>query len=209
MRQTPAPGDRIRVVRRRWKWLAVVSGVVWVGCAALSERMLFAQDRWTFVRFDEARRQWRACGFQYADGELLLFRYQISFNPGEDVSEARAHVGGGISIWQPDNWPRFHFKDKPWPWLTWGHGSQYIDVDGQTAKRLLEQQGVIVRLWPLLVASTVAPAAYLIARRRERKRNRPGHCRACGYDLRATPDGEEFFERCPECGREVGVVAAG
>ena len=32
---------------------------------------------------------------------------------------------------------------------------------------------------------------WLIARR---KGHEPGHCRRCGYDLRASPD------RCPECG---------
>jgi hypothetical protein len=45
----------------------------------------------------------------------------------------------------------------------------------------------------LVLILSLPPLFYYRARRAQRPA-KPGHCRACGYDLRATP------ERCPECG---------
>jgi hypothetical protein len=50
--------------------------------------------------------------------------------------------------------------------------------------------------WALSLVASVLPAAWIV-RFQASRRIPPGHCRACGYDLRASPD------RCPECGRTV------
>jgi hypothetical protein len=53
----------------------------------------------------------------------------------------------------------------------------------------------------LFAALPLARGALFVRRRR---RIREGHCKICGYDLRATPD------RCPECGHvPAGVTRAG
>lgn len=53
--------------------------------------------------------------------------------------------------------------------------------------------GFVVPYWSV-AAATLLPALPLARSKLRRRRFRPGLCRACGYDLRATPG------RCPECG---------
>ena len=52
----------------------------------------------------------------------------------------------------------------------------------------------------VLIASVVVGVLGRIDDRRTQEAERRGLCPRCGYDLRATPEGEILLPRCPECG---------
>ncbi|HSI33200.1 MAG: PQQ-binding-like beta-propeller repeat protein [Phycisphaerae bacterium] len=78
----------------------------------------------------------------------------------------------------------------PWGWLSSAHSSG-TELGDQSVR------AVVVPHWPLAALFALAPLAWL-GGWRDRRRYPAGHCRGCGYDLRATPG------RCPECGHEEG-----
>jgi hypothetical protein len=53
---------------------------------------------------------------------------------------------------------------------------------------------IVLPHWCLALIFTIVPAYFFQQVRRRRRREQSGLCRACGYDLRATPN------LCPECG---------
>jgi hypothetical protein len=57
--------------------------------------------------------------------------------------------------------------------------------------------------WAMLAIFAIMPGIALLQFARSRNRHKIGHCRKCGYDLRATP------EKCPECGATSAALPPG
>jgi hypothetical protein len=59
------------------------------------------------------------------------------------------------------------------------------------------RKALVAPHWFLVLLFAATPSARVFMGWTRRSPRRDGHCPACGYDLRATP------ERCPECGTEI------
>ena len=95
--------------------------------------------------------------------------------------------------------PRYGGED--WPSVGRGGLGFYVTAFEPTATGV-RVTGACVPAPAVVLSCAVLPALY--AARRRRRRDRPGLCPTCGYDLRATPG------RCPECGEAaVGVGGKG
>jgi hypothetical protein len=70
-------------------------------------------------------------------------------------------------------------------------GAVYQAYAGRNGGVSAHARSLRLPYWIPTLLFGLPPAVTYVRRRRRRK---PGHCRHCGYDLRASP------ERCPECG---------
>ena len=115
------------------------------------------------------------------------------------------------------DWFDGYFKEHPAGWTRQTHLPWGYPAVTSAAPPSLQWGGVVVStepwpgmglqsypcfrmalpFWLLATAFATPPVAAAYRRWRRHHRSKHNRCRACGYDLRATPD------RCPECGTET------
>jgi len=122
------------------------------------------------------------------DGRLCLQLRHYSPMSFVPPTETYLHTYG--MAWEVWPWP----LKKPASALWLGFYADHV----ATAWNGLDDYLLAVPDWFLLGVFLILP----IRRWRQPRRVPDGHCRQCGYDLRATPT------RCPECGTEQPVEPA-
>ena len=94
----------------------------------------------------------------------------------------------------------------PWTWFSLP-GESWMGVrwkwPGYETRTLNLRAGIVIQkearlpYWLPALLTAVSPVVWFWRRQKAKHRQKPGLCRVCGYDLRASP------ERCPECGTPV------
>ena len=139
--------------------------------------------------------QWRGV----AIGRGGLFCYECSEGPltgelYENVHRANLNTPPGW-LWVKDGTPtdprRWESQHSTWERLGFIHRVN-LTYSGWMKDR---SSHWILPIWPFALVVSLPLLPWLLKLRR--RSGRAGHCRQCGYDLRATPD------RCPECGAVV------
>ncbi len=99
------------------------------------------------------------------------------------------------------------FGSRYFSFLGFGYGRAHSAANFTSGGLVTDQSLIIIPDWFICLLLAIAPARWLVLKRRE-IRNGPHHlCKTCGYDLRATADADgPLLERCPECGMEAPAI---
>jgi hypothetical protein len=160
--------------------LTVVSAFVFVGIVVLWVRSYFVTDHLAGVRRVVVGNGVIQVSFEFIsdNGSLVYFRREWLRKADAEVTPR----WGWVQTYRAANQPRdVVVRLRTFRW------------DGISGRNQSTRIGWVPH-WPFVVAAGLMPGARLLLWFRRRRRRRTGHCSACGYDLRATP------ERCPECG---------
>lgn len=182
------------MTRRLFGVVAFLSAVLCAAVAVLWVRSYFVADRL------EHRRMQLVYGWNVGEVsvQLLLVRGSLRFDVDRTV-----HDGQYFRVWRTTGTGWVHRREEAsnvagLPAVSiWNH----LGLSYDSSRPWLRQTHSFGRapLWLPTLALAAPPALWVYRRHR---RPKAGHCRRCGYDLRASP------QRCPECGTVPPGAAA-
>jgi hypothetical protein len=173
-------GDRILLFSRRGR-LSLSWQTRWSGAADASD----PSDR-RRIAFSDAR---ALRPLEFADG-LRPHTYAEDIVEYPPVATGRRQPSSASDPIPP--W--FEHRSLSWQEDPLNHAPRHVVVRADVFTMPHAAAFAFFGAWPLWATAAAAV-------RSARRHATPGHCPACGYDLRATPD------RCPECGRAAGAAA--
>jgi hypothetical protein len=126
------------------------------------------------------------------EGRVVFDRDVFAYSPPYDFENVRSTLGMVQNSTEYRRTPAVRAKTATAAakWLYIGRNRQAVNSASTQDETL-----IVVHASFLLLATAILPTIRIGGYIREKRQRMIGHCRNCGYDLRATPD------RCPECGK--------
>lgn len=214
-----------RLLRHLFSLAAVASAALCAGVCGLWVRSDRTTDMW-YCPFGDGRGGYAGEATLWSQrGELRLGAFRLDAAAPAAAPEGRAALAAGVRHTAWDRSWRVWTGVPPaavtaeragfgWGrsrgdlWVPAGGWTPWPQFDATAAGTTHGGSATVVFVpdWALFAAAAALPAVWvggLRRRLRRRRRAERGLCRACGYDLRATPG------RCPECGAVPSAPAAG
>jgi hypothetical protein len=180
-----------RLLRWAFNWAAVLSALLLLAtCALWFESRLRSDTLVVWRRTDPPGPLRPECIIHGVEGKMWVVRSVCNHSL---APTARFSVAGNLD---EDIWNTAYFGgveigiDLGLHGFT-SHGFYCVSVKFDDGTQMLV---VGIPFWWLAILLSAVPVLWTLRMGVSRIRRKRGHCRSCGYDLRATPD------RCPECG---------
>jgi hypothetical protein len=169
--------------------LCVAASVLWVRSYAGSDYLAHGRSGVSSTEHSVTgishQITWTRGQIQITKSEMTSYSLRIGVAvPPKRSYWSYGRLGKGHLYWDslPERtmWNRLGFAEIRTGWM-----SSFADES---------RKGFAIPAWLPVLAFGLWPALWIVRVVRWRSRLGVGHCRECGYDLRATP------KRCPECG---------